>query len=177
MAIPEYELRFVTSDVITVGIASYNRPSLLRRAIQSAVSQTYQELEILVSDNGSTDPLVREVIEEFAQSDTRIRCIYHPVNQGSFFNFRSLLSEAQGKYFVWLADDDYWCSEYLENILRQAQKTGAALTYGRVEVVDIIFSEEDSVGKEMPTARGGFTAIFNFVSFDSDSVFYCLFPT
>ncbi|MBK7765444.1 MAG: glycosyltransferase [Sulfuritalea sp.] len=67
---------------VTVGVASYNRPELLRRAIRSAVSQTYKNLEILISDNGSPNPEVRRVIEEFARSDTRIRCIFHPVNQG-----------------------------------------------------------------------------------------------
>lgn len=177
MGITEHELGFLKSDVITVGVASYNRPTLLQRAIQSAVSQSYKELEILISDNGSTDPLVREIIEEFARSDSRIRCIYHPVNQGAFFNFRTVLNAANGKYFIWLADDDYWCSEYLENILKQAKKTGAALTYGRIEVVDLEFSEEDCVGKEMPTTRQRFAAICNFVRFDSDSVFYGLFQT
>ncbi|MBK8119734.1 MAG: glycosyltransferase [Sulfuritalea sp.] len=81
---------------VTVGVASYNRPELLRRAIRSAVSQTYKNLEILISDNGSPNPEVRRVIEEFARSDTRIRCIFHPVNQGAFFNFRSVFTEANG---------------------------------------------------------------------------------
>lgn len=162
---------------ITVGVASYNRPELLRRAIQSAVSQTYKNLEILISDNGSTNPEVRKVIEEFSRSDTRIRCILHPVNQGMFFNFRSVLEEARGKYFVWLADDDYWCPEYLEKVLEQAQKSGAALTYGRVEVVDIEIAEKDRIGKEMPTVTGRLAALTNFIRFDSDSIFYGIFPT
>lgn len=162
---------------VTVGVASYNRPELLRRAIQSAVSQTYKNLEILISDNGSPNPEVRKVIEEFARSDTRIRCIFHPVNQGAFFNFRSVLTEANGQYFVWLADDDYWCPEYLENLLAQAMRTGAALTYGRAEIVDIEIAEQDRFVKEMPTTIGRFSALANFLCFDTDSIFYGLFPT
>jgi len=162
---------------ITVGVASYNRPDLLRRAIQSAVSQTYRNLEILISDNGSSNPEVRAVIEEFARSDARIRCIFHPVNQGAFFNFRSVLNEASSEYFVWLADDDYWCPEYLENLLAEAMRTGATLTYGRVEIVDIEIAEGDRFVKEMATTTGRFASMVNFVRFDTDSVFYGLFPT
>lgn len=172
---------FTASEVlgirITVGVASYNRPELLRRAIQSAVSQTYKNLEILISDNGSPDPEVSKTIEEFARADTRIRCIFHPVNQGAFFNFRSVLNEASGKYFVWLADDDYWCPEYLESLLAQAKLTGAALTYGRAEIVDIEMAERDRVVKEMPTTIRRLPALVNFVRFDTDSIFYGLFPT
>lgn len=162
---------------ITVGVTSYNRPDLLRRAIQSAVSQTYRNLEILISDNGSSNPEVRTVIEEFARSDARIRCIFHQVNQGAFFNFRSVLNEASSEYFVWLADDDYWCPEYLESLLAEAMRTGAALTYGRAEVVDIEIAEGDRIVKEMPTATKRFASMVNFARFDTDSVFYGLFPT
>lgn len=164
-------------DTITVGVASYDRPELLRRAIESAVSQTYKNLEILISDNGSPDPEVRKVIEEFARSDARIRCMFHPVNQGAFFNFRSVLNEASGKYFVWLADDDYWCPEYLASLLAEATRTGAALTYGRAEIVDIEIAERDHVVKEMPTTIGRLASLANFVRFDTDSIFYGLFPT
>ena len=160
-----------------MGIVSYNRPDLLKRAIESVVSQTYHYLEILISDNGSTDLRVKEIIKGFAQSDARIRCIFHPVNQGSFFNFHSVLKEARGKYFVWLADDDYWCQEFLGILLEQAQNSGASLTYGRGEIVDIEIAENVRVGKEMPTASGRFAAVCNFIRFDSDSVFYGIFPT
>ena len=163
--------------VITVGVVSYNRPDLLNRALESVVSQTYSHLEILVSDNGSTDPRVSELIKNFAASDNRIRAIFHPLNQGPFFNFRAVLNEAKGNYFVWLADDDYWCPEFLESILAQAIQTGAALTYGRAEIVDIDVVEAERIGKEMFTETGCFASMFNFAQFDTDSVFYGLFPT
>ena len=166
-----------TLDVITVGVASYNRPKLLKRAIQSAVSQTQKNLEILISDNGSSNPEVRAVIDEFSKSDARIRCIFHPDNRGPCFNFRNLLNEAKGKYFIWLADDDYWSPDYLESLLVHARQTGAALTYGRAEVVDIDIAEDDRIAKEMRTSNGAFAAMTNFVRFDSDSIFYGLFIT
>ena len=162
---------------ITIGVASYNRPDLLKRAIQSAVSQTYVNLEILISDNGSPDPKVRKIIEEFARSDARVRCNFHQINQGAFFNFRSVLNEASGEYFVWLADDDHWCPEFIESLLAEATRTGAALTYGRAEIVDIEIAESDRIVKEMPTTIGRLAAMTTFIRFDTDSIFYGLFPT
>lgn len=173
--ITSFDRPWHASDVITVGILSYNRPASLKRAIHSVVSQTYQYLEIIINDNGSTDPRVNEIIKEFAQNDARIRCIFHPVNQGAFFNFCSALKEARGEYFIWLADDDYWCQEYLETLLERAQKSGAALTYGRSESAEI--GEDRHVGKEMVTTSGKFAAVYNFVRFGSDSIIYGIFPT
>lgn len=164
-------------NLVTVGVASYNRPELLKRAIQSAVTQTYKNLEILISDNGSSKPEVKEIIEEFARSDIRIRCIFHPVNQGPFFNFSSVLNEATGDYFVWLADDDYWSPEYVEQLMGAALQSGAALTYGRCEIVDVSLPDSERVAKEMPTVPGALSAMMAFVRFDSDSIFYGLFST
>ncbi len=162
---------------VSVGIVSYNRPDLLKRAIRSALAQTYRDLEIIVSDNGSTDPRVRQIIEQFAAEDSRIKCMFHPVNQGAFFNFRSALNVAAGRYFIWLADDDYWCAQYLEGIVSKAQETHAALTYGRCEIVDVEIGNADCVVKEMATALGRLAAMANFVRLDTDAVFYGLFPT
>ncbi|TPQ28520.1 glycosyltransferase family 2 protein [Methylomonas koyamae] len=162
---------------VSIGIVSYNRPELLKRAIESATSQTYRDVEIVISDNGSTDPLVRQIIEEFAANDPRIKCLFHRVNQGAFFNFRAALNAATGRYFIWLADDDYWCAEYLENIVATAEQSGAALTYGRCEIVDVDLAGDDRVVKEMKTALGRLAAMTNFVRLDTDAVFYGLFPT
>ncbi len=171
------ELEATQATRITIGVASYNRPDLLRRAIQSAVSQTYRNLEILISDNGSSNPEVRTVIEGFVRSDSRVRCIFHQINQGAFFNFRSLLNESSSEYFVWLADDDYWCPEYLESLLADTVRTGAALTYGRAEIVDIEIAEGDRIVKEMPTETKRVASMVNFVRLDTDAALYGLFPT
>ena len=161
--------------LITVGIASYNRPHLLYRAIESVKSQTYKNLEIIVSDNGSNNPDVTGMIHEFSTHDSRVKAFIHAENRGAFFNFRFLLKEASGKYFIWLADDDYWCPTYLESLLSAQSKIDCALAYGRAEIVDIELDEQDKKVKEMPTNRDELSALTAFCRFDSDSVFYGLF--
>jgi len=99
--------------LVTVGIPTYNRPSGLRNALECVTRQDYANLEIIISDNHSTDPDVLEVMKEFAASDHRISYIVQDKNYGPNYNFFVLLKQATGKYFVWLADDDFWSSGYL----------------------------------------------------------------
>ena len=99
--------------LVTIGILSYNRPKDLRQAILSVISQTYSNLEILISDNGSFIEETKDVIREFAEKDKRIHFFLHNINRGPLFNFVFLLDNAKGKYLAWLADDDYFTSHFV----------------------------------------------------------------
>src|SRR5258705_10007911 len=100
---------------VTIGILSYNRPKDLRQAILSVINQTYSNLEILISDNGSFIEETREIIREFAEKDQRIHFFFHDINQGPLFNFGFLLNNASGKYFSWLADDDRFTPNFVSD--------------------------------------------------------------
>lgn len=103
--------------LVSVGVPTYNRPRTLRRTLDSLVNQTYENLEIIVSDNCSTDSDVLNVINEF-QDDPRIMFVVHPVNGGLSFNFNFLSAKATGEYFMWLADDDWLDINYIESCVR-----------------------------------------------------------
>ena len=115
--------------LVSVGIPTYNRPEGLRRTLECIVGQTYSNLEIIVSDNGSTDPRVAIVAGQFQVRDSRIRYVRQPVNLGPTENFRFVLHEAIGDYFMWAADDDGWESEFIERLaalLEDDPETGVA---------------------------------------------------
>jgi|SRR5579864_7337165 len=86
----------------TIGIPTYNRASFLRRAIKAAVDQSHSDVEILVSDNASTDE-TPEVVRSFGD---RVRYCRNPENIGSWPNLVKLTQLATGDYFSWLQDDD-----------------------------------------------------------------------
>jgi len=162
---------------ITVGLPSFNRPKLLSRAIESIQAQDYKNLEIIISDNGSSETEVIEIIKKFATEDPRVKYTLHPVNMGAFFNFRFLLEQATGEYFIWLADDDYWSDQFLINIITQAERSCAALTYGRACIVDIDTPEDERRGKELCTTHQSWLSLVRFTYFDTDSIIYGLFKT
>ncbi len=86
----------------TIGIPTYNRAGFLRRAIESALNQTYPDVEVLVSDNASTDE-TQEIARSFGD---RIRYHRNAENLGMWRNFALLPELATGDYFSWLQDDD-----------------------------------------------------------------------
>ena len=92
---------------VSVGIPTYNRPAGLKRTLSLISAQTYANLEIIVSDNCSSDPQVAAVIESFAAADPRFRCVRQPVNVGAAANYRNVLSLARGEFFLGPGADVY----------------------------------------------------------------------
>lgn len=95
------------SPLISVGLPTYNRPESLKRAVACILSQTYNNLEIIISDNCSTYPLADDMFMWFEQQDSRIKVFRQKKNIGLALNFQFVLSKATGKYFMWMSDDDF----------------------------------------------------------------------
>ncbi len=104
----------LNQSLVSVIIPTYNRPEYLQQAIASAVNQTYQNIEIIVSDNCSTDN-TQEIVESFA--DFRIKFWRQPRNLGMFANQMEALKMAQGKYVASLHDDDMWNQDFLAKLV------------------------------------------------------------
>jgi glycosyltransferase involved in cell wall biosynthesis len=88
---------------ITVGVPTRNRAGLLKRAVESVLSQSYSDIEVIVSDNASTDSTV-ESMEEIG--DPRLRLLRQDENVGMIANFNNCLRNAAGEFFLMLSDDD-----------------------------------------------------------------------
>lgn len=121
--------------LVTIGIPTYNRAgATLSVALQSALDQTYRNIEIVVSDNASTDgteALVR------AYADPRIRYIRHPENIGANNNFNFCVGEARGAYFLLLHDDDLIDADFVETCMDAvADKTGIGIIRTAMRVID-----------------------------------------
>jgi len=94
--------------LVSVGIPTYNHPESLRKTLECISKQTYENLEIIVSDNCSPGKETEAVVREFATKDNRIQYYKQDANKGALFNFRFVLEKATGEYFMWVADDDEW---------------------------------------------------------------------
>jgi len=103
--------RSTSKPLVTIAIPTFNRASLLKRCIPSALSQTYQHFEVLVSDNASTDE-TPEVLKQF--EDPRLRVIRQNTNIGLDPNWNACLAEAKGDYIVFVSDDDTVAPWFLE---------------------------------------------------------------
>jgi glycosyltransferase involved in cell wall biosynthesis len=110
--------------LVSVGIPTYNRPEGLRRTLECITNQTYANLEIIVSDNCSPDPQVVNVVNEFKQVDSRIRFYRQDENIGAQHNFKFVLGQSTGKYFMWAADDDKWNDFYIAELVNCLETLG-----------------------------------------------------
>jgi glycosyltransferase involved in cell wall biosynthesis len=100
--------------LVSVIIPTYNRPAYLKKAIESAARQTYQNIEIIVSDN-CTPENPQAIIESF--QDSRIQFWRNETNIGMLANAMNAFKKARGKYVACLHDDDMWNEEFLEKLV------------------------------------------------------------
>jgi glycosyltransferase involved in cell wall biosynthesis len=96
---------------VSVVLPTYNRAHLVGRAIQSVLSQTYGNLELIIVDDGSTDR-TREVIGDF--QDKRIRYLWHAHNTGAAAARKRGIRASGGRYVAFLDSDDEWMPGKLE---------------------------------------------------------------
>lgn len=111
----------------SVIIPAYNRRDVVMEAVNSVLSQTLLDCEVIVVDDGSTDD-TRDVVE--AMADARVRC-YGKENGGAASARNLGLAKASGKYVAFLDSDDYWPEDYLETVIGQLERNpefGAAYT-------------------------------------------------
>jgi len=90
----------------TLAIPTYNRPTLLRRALLSIEKQAHYVNEIIVSDNASPGNEVDMLIKDFVTRIPNLRYIKHEKNIGAEENFFECLRQSKCDLFMWLADDD-----------------------------------------------------------------------
>lgn len=91
--------------MISIGVPTYNGAKRIHKALDSIWAQRYPNLEVIICDNCSTDG-TGELCEQVAREHPEVRYIRHKENLGILPNFEFALTQAKGKYFMWLADDD-----------------------------------------------------------------------
>ncbi|MEH2411302.1 glycosyltransferase family 2 protein [Nostoc sp.] len=100
--------------LVSVIIPTYNRPEYLKQAIASAIKQTYQNIEIIISDNCSSEN-PQALVASFG--DSRIKFWRHQQNVGMLANQQHGFKMARGKYVASLHDDDIWNEDFLVKLV------------------------------------------------------------
>ncbi|MFZ1752155.1 MAG: glycosyltransferase family 2 protein [Caldilineaceae bacterium] len=130
---------------VSVGIPTYNRLPMLRRAVDSVLQESYPHIELIITDNASTDG-TSAFCEEIARLDPRVRYLRHSANCGAHGNFISALQQATGVYFMWLGDDDWVDPGYIEQCIEILQsREDTVLVCGKAHY----YQDENLVSEEM----------------------------
>jgi glycosyltransferase involved in cell wall biosynthesis len=107
---------------VSVIIPTYNRAYFLPRAVKSVLAQTFQDFELIVVDDGSTDD-TKKTVKEFQKKDKRIKYIWQENSGRPAVAKNTGIKAAQGRYIAFLDDDDEWLPEKLEKQLKLFNET------------------------------------------------------
>lgn len=121
---------------LTIGVPVYNGDAFLSDALECLRTQTFEDIEILVGDNASTDGTA-DICADFAARDPRFRHIRRPENIGVLANFRDLRDRAMSELFRWRAHDDTSDRDFIEKLVGLfAFNPAIRLAVSRVKTVD-----------------------------------------
>lgn len=126
---------------VSIGMPVFNGERFIRKALDSLLSQTHADFELIISDNASTDSTAW-ICEEYSKKDKRIRYIRQKKNMGIFWNVNFVLQEAKYKYFMWAAADDIWDPHFIEKNLNVLESNENIV--GSISEVQIIETMDNS---------------------------------
>ena len=102
-----------SKPLVSIVLTSYNKIDYIKEQIQSIYNQTYENWELIICDDLSTDGSI-EYLQQLSINNKKIKCIFHEKNLGLCKNFESGLVECKGKYVAVCDADDYWLSTKIE---------------------------------------------------------------
>ena len=122
--------------LVSVGIPTFNRSAKLARAAESVLRQTHTDIELVISDNASSDA-TEAVCAELCERDPRVRYLRAPVNRGPTANFNVLYAAVTGEFAMMLSDDDWLEPNYVERCLEALRaERSHSLVCGRARYFD-----------------------------------------
>jgi glycosyltransferase involved in cell wall biosynthesis len=98
---------------VSIGLPVYNAEAFLQETLDSVLAQTFQDFELIISDNCSTDR-THEICLGYVARDKRVRYFMNDTNMGAAKNYNCTFALARGEYFKWLAADDAIEPHFLE---------------------------------------------------------------
>ena len=110
----------MNNPMVSIVLPTYNGEQFLAEAIQSCINQTYDNWELIVVDDASTDGAF-EVIDYFVKLDNRILVVRNHVNSGLPASLNVGFSHARGKYFTWTSDDNMFRDNALEVLVGELE--------------------------------------------------------
>ncbi len=141
----------IEKEKISIIVPMYNAEKFIGKTIESVLAQTYQNWEMLIMNDVSTDNSLA-IVSVYAKKDERIKIVNTEKNVGVVKGRNFLIDLASGKYIAFLDADDYWHNEKLEKQIKFMKEKNASIScteYTRVKeneekINDVIIKEEIS---------------------------------
>ena len=123
------------SELVSIITPTYNAEKFITETLKSVQNQTYQNWEMILVDDASTDETVK-VISDFAEKDSRIKLFKLEKNSGNGFARNIALEKAVGKYIAYLDADDLWFPNKLEKQVEFLKTNNLPFTFSFYDCID-----------------------------------------
>ena len=139
----------MSSPLVSIGFPVFNGEKSLERALDSILTQDFEDFEVIISDNASTDSTAA-ICRAYAERDTRVRYLRNETNIGASPNHNRVFELSRGKYFAWMAHDVEQLPGMLSRCVREMNLNSppVVLAYPRCEQID---EHGQPVGANLPT--------------------------
>lgn len=121
--------------LVSVGLPVRNGGPMLRAAIESVLNQSYPDLEIIISDNESSDE-TKNICEFYAEKDKRITYYRQNSMLTPNENFQFVLNKSRGEYFMWAAHDDLRSPNFVADLIPALRQDRAVLAFGDLFIIN-----------------------------------------
>lgn len=112
--------------LVSIGLPVYNEEQYLRQTLDSLLCQDHLNIEIIISDNASDD-MTEQICREYCQISNKIRYSRFAENMGQGANFKKVLHEARGEFFMWACGHDLWSTTFITKCLKMLQANPTAI--------------------------------------------------
>ena len=141
------------TPLISIGVPVYNGEKYLAATVDSILSQTFADFELVISDNGSTDG-TQAMCEAYAARDPRVRYFRESENRGAPWNIDRVVQLSRGEFFKWQSADDTLAPTFLEKCLAVFQRDpGVGVVMSRCAAIDGRGELIDTAGYEARTGE------------------------
>jgi glycosyltransferase involved in cell wall biosynthesis len=155
-----------SSPRLTVGLPVYNGENFLAESIEALLGQKYEDFELILSDNASTDSTA-EICERYVKADSRVRYFRQPRNIGCAPNHNFLVEQARGELFKWASSDDLYARDLLERCVAALDDDpGIVLAHSWTAMIDPSSAVTEKVEYGLATASPSTPERFRSMLFD-----------
>ena len=148
---------------VSVGMPVFDGEAYVGGALDALLAQTDRDLEIVVSDNASTDR-TPEIVGAYKAKDPRIRYVRRPRNFGAIDNFKHALALSNGRYFLWAAVDDRWDPRFVERLAGALDRDpGAMLAFSHFRTLNHVTGALGDLVTPVSTDREAFVRDFGLL--------------
>lgn len=123
------------SALVSIILPTYNGEKYIRTSVDSCLSQTYTNIELIIVNDCSKDNTLA-IAEAYAKQDARVKIINNPINKKLPLSLNEGFKNASGSYYTWTSDDNYYSPTAIETMVKTIEETGKDLVYANYKIID-----------------------------------------